>query len=1089
MTSQPSPNLPEPSTGPSHVGVALFKEYTRPALPPNTTGRFTDIKWLGEGGMGVIYSAHDTTLNRKVAIKVLRSSGEDAGTRSTRLLHEGQALAKLQHPNIVGIHDAQQDGDDIWLSMEFVDGVTLHEWLATSRRSWSDIVRVVACVARGLAAAHAAGLVHCDVKPTNVMIDKTGRVFVMDFGLVRSNAASEPEVVSTTAEILPPAQPTSPVAPAGTPAYMAPEQWANGQTDHYTDQFALCLLLWEALYEARAFDGMSIKELAVNVCAGRMKPPPRRPHVPSWLHKTMVRGLSTDQKARFPSMDALADALEHGHVRTRNRRIWLGLGVVGVASGLALGVQFLRHVRQIATCNELGTEMAEVWNPTTKARVQDALLATNLNYAATTFDKLQPWLDGWTNTWSQARTQACRDAMVEDALPEYLYERAVTCLNDQKEELRSLIGVFTTATPPDVQNAVRAASRLSLVASCIDRGSLERQQMPADDGGRQRVAALRADLRRARGLELVGRYESGLELAEEALVAAEGVGHLPTIVEARYVVGRLAGWNSKFDRAEDVLMRGFTDAGSISADEVAARSASELAYTVGYEATRAAEGAVWAQAAMTFARRIGQAEGLLGAEILSNQGSVEQARGNYSEAQTFGEQALAIQLREFGPSHPTPAFTLNNIANALNAQGQFGAAAQRFEEALVIIEETYGSEHPFVGYILNNLAGMKEALGAPEEAIQLGKRARAIQEAALGPQDLQVAFTLTNLGNAASSLEHFDEARAYTERALSIQEAVLGTEHPVTARTLSILGSYARKAGKLDEAEALQAKALETLEATLGPDHPEVGRTLVSLGLLREGRNDLRQARTLYERARSIFEKATGPTHFEIGTVLSDIANLDEEEGNYEAAQHHYEEAMAIKKEAVGESHPDIAGLLMNLGILDIRRERFESAQQQFEKALAIYGASLGADSVEVGRTLINFATCLQKTGRHREAWEHLERARRIYTSTLGADHPSTMYTFVGLGISGVALGRASEVLPLLEQAVKHRDEQPATAEERLLARFTLAQALWDAPEGKGRDRARARRLAVLATAESADLRGAQRDALAEVKAWLRTHR
>jgi len=319
-----------------------------------TVGRYLILDVLGAGGMSVVYGAYDPQLDRRVALKLVRPGGDgrDSAHVRDRLVREGQALARLSHPNVVAVHDVGTVGDQVFVAMEYVEGRTLTEWLSDGpdRRA---LLRVFRAAGQGLAAAHAGGLVHRDFKPDNVMIDADGRVRVMDFGLARpsgapssellegeseaaaSNTASEAAVGSS--EVLDRLTVTGAVL--GTPAYMAPEQHGGGRTGPATDQFAFCVALYEALYGRPPFEGNSRAELRRNVLRGRVHEPPRGRGVPRRLRQALLRGLAIHPSRRWPAMSVLLAELEPALREPSGRLRWLGgLGLTGTAGLVVVGL-------------------------------------------------------------------------------------------------------------------------------------------------------------------------------------------------------------------------------------------------------------------------------------------------------------------------------------------------------------------------------------------------------------------------------------------------------------------------------------------------------------------------------------------------------------------------------------------------------------------------------------------------------------------------------------------------------------------------------------------------------------------------------
>jgi serine/threonine protein kinase len=275
-------------------------------------GRFGVLDKLGSGGLGTVYAAHDPRLDRRVALKVLKPGvgprGEDV---AARLLHEAQAMARLTHPNVVVVYEAGRAGDELYIAMELVDGVTLNRWAAQRERSWVEIRDVVVDAGRGLAAAHRVGLVHRDFKPSNVLVAADGRAKVVDFGLARSLQDGAGDTGF-----------------CGTPPYMAPELWRGGAVDARADQWALCVTLYELCYGTRPFTGADLSALRTAVLSGDPVSRPAGTKVPRWLHDVIARGLRLDPGDRHHDMDELLHALLRD--RRSRRRAWIGAAVVAV---------------------------------------------------------------------------------------------------------------------------------------------------------------------------------------------------------------------------------------------------------------------------------------------------------------------------------------------------------------------------------------------------------------------------------------------------------------------------------------------------------------------------------------------------------------------------------------------------------------------------------------------------------------------------------------------------------------------------------------------------------------------------------------
>jgi predicted Ser/Thr protein kinase len=306
-------------------------------------GRYVILQRLGEGGMGVVYSAHDPELSRKVALKLLRGDFAHAqhGTLRERLRREAQAMAQMAHPNVVTIYDVGTWGDLVFIAMEFIDGETLSQWLARGPHSWRDVLAMFLPAGNGLAAAHAVGVVHRDFKPANVLVGLDRRVRVGDFGLAAINASSPQSIHDSHGSAALTADMRRTGSVAGTPYYMAPEQLLGRFTDARSDQFSFCVALYQAIAGHHPFDRRHLADglaAASHSRSSKTRVPPVT--MPRWLHRVLVRGLSVDPADRFSSMEALLGAL----VRKPRRR-WPAVACALAATALLVaGVLQLREM-------------------------------------------------------------------------------------------------------------------------------------------------------------------------------------------------------------------------------------------------------------------------------------------------------------------------------------------------------------------------------------------------------------------------------------------------------------------------------------------------------------------------------------------------------------------------------------------------------------------------------------------------------------------------------------------------------------------------------------------------------------------------
>ncbi|HVI00461.1 MAG TPA: serine/threonine-protein kinase [Enhygromyxa sp.] len=801
----------------------------------STLGRYLVLERLGMGGMGVVYAAYDPQLDRKVAIKLVRptSSHGSVGDVRTRLLREAQAMAKLSHPNVVAVHDVGTVDKQIFVAMEFIDGVTLRAWLDVEPRDWRAALACLREAGRGLAAAHAHGLVHRDFKPDNVMIGKHGRVVVMDFGLVRAEAR-ELETESPSAEHRSTSELDAPFDSVltqvgsllGTPAYMAPEQLSGADVDPRSDQFSFCVTLYEALYGQRPFAGRTVAQLVTAILDGAIEPEPRGTAVPRWLRAVVVRGLATKPRDRFASMDELLAAL--GRDPSRRRR-WLAVGgavVLASAAAVGLGARAsqLQEQRTLAECDAAGQAIEQVWSPSARASLERALLATASPFASTSYERMAAWLDPWAARWARERTEVCVRARVDEQLGADAYAQAVACFDEQRDHLAALLDAFASPEAKiDAQmvaGAAKAAASFSQLESCADeRMVAQRPVVPATLANSPERAAVARSLARASALSDAGDYVHALALAREALASATMLGWDPLEAEARLLAASIHGELGDYEEVTRELRVAYRLAVSSGSDVIAARSSIMLLRVYGYQLARAREGLAWADVAEALLERLDRQASLDGAQLANDVALAHEVLGDFDESERWHMRALELRTRVLSADHPETGHSFGNLGNLALRRNDLDAALRWHQRALAVRRAGLGPSHPDVGRSHANIGRVQLARGQLDDALEHFHRSLEIFDAIFGRRHRVNARTLDGIGRAHRDRGEHALALEYLSQALDIQRESLGEQHPDTAQTLLDIGLLQIATGQLESAHASLRAAAAGFEAGLGVGH------------------------------------------------------------------------------------------------------------------------------------------------------------------------------------------------------------------------------------------------------------------------------
>ncbi|MBK8260637.1 MAG: protein kinase [Nannocystis sp.] len=810
---------------------------------PTAIGPFVVLRKLGEGAMGVVYAGYDVALDRKVALKLVHRHLLNRPQVRTRMVREAQAMARLSSPYVVQVFQVGDHGDRFYLAMELIDGVTLRSWLKATRRPWRQVLRVFCDAGRGLAAAHAAGLVHRDFKPENVLVGADGRARVLDFGLVQTEleaATGGDDLVIGTASVIDPTQTTTddallataapvtgpipsgaaaPRAIVGTPAYMAPEQHFSAPVGPRSDLFSFCVTLYEALYGARPFDAPTLVGLQAKLKADEVPPPPPDTPVPRRIFRALARGLALAPEQRWPDMESLVRALEHDPVRARLRVLGLA-GLIGATAAISFAITSsqLSGPQRCQASAEAGLD--GVWDPPRRAAVRAAITAIPAPFALAAADRVEARLDAYAAAWTGSAVVAC-ESNTNKTESDRILDLRMACLGQRRARMRALVDALERADRDAAENAVQAAAALPRVDSCEDvQRLLAAVPPPEDPAAAAAVEAARQRLALASALESLGHYQEGLALtvAIESDIAA--LDYPPLDAEAALLKGTLELATSRPEDAERSLALAL--AAAIRSDQhlIAAEAAARRLFVLGAELARFPEALAEAPYAAALVDRAGEPH--LAALMHNNLGAVHDLRGDDTAAAASYQRTLELLTRS-GPSLATDhllAITHNNIGCMQLDQGDYQRAAVSLHEAERLLSDTFGPDHPLLAHPISSSGEAAFGLGDDQAALRSFTRALTLMEASYSRDNIYLISPLTGLGLTHLRMGDRETAATELERANALGERE-GRPIPQHAEALTGLAQLAQAAGSADQAKAYSARAATIFEATLGPTHPK----------------------------------------------------------------------------------------------------------------------------------------------------------------------------------------------------------------------------------------------------------------------------
>ncbi len=834
-----------PMPGPDPIGYE-----DGPAGSPNVRrrlGRFSVLGVLGRGAMGTVLEAYDDTLVRTVALKLMHGRVDEQ--RRDRLLREAQALAQLSHPNVVQVYEVGLVEDQMFIAMELVEGQTLRKW-QRQRRPWREVVDTYLQAGRGLAAAHARGLIHRDFKPENCIIGDNGRVRVLDFGLARgSQAVDVPTrpIVSPENSALQ-LRMTQSGKVLGTLSFLPLPQLMGQPADAKSDQFSFCVSLYEALYGVLPFPDRSLEALMDAQRAQQLQPVPRGHRVPRRLRRLLLRGLALRPEERWPSMDALLEALE----RLRQPRRWPVAATLVV--GFGAGAIVFAGAGVDEPCTDARAALEGTWGSADRAAVETAYLASGHEDAPRLFERVEAELDGYTDAWVQMYEDSCRATFVRHEQPEAVFEQGMRCLQRHHGRLRATIDALA-----DVSTAAEALERTALpfklpgLGSCADPDAADPSlALPAEPERRQRVISLHHEIDRANTLADAGAMGPAVEVALTAVDEARSVEHEAVLAEALETLGRLQAMAGAAAAAEATLQEAIGVAARAKDDTMAARAWSSLIYAV------MAQDELDRGVSLRFAAfaAVERAEDPVArAWLLNNLGTLYGERKEHDAAREHFEQALAVKQQVVGPEHLDTGTAWINLGLALKEERRLEEAAAAFEQARSIVLSTVGESHLLMAAIETGLGHVRQLQRDLPGAIEHQRRALEIREHALGPGHVLVAKSLEHLGKTELWQRELDAAVEHLRRALEIYERAGGSGGNAKVGVICAwLAEAELRRKRADEARVLAERALEVLGPATSRSEERARASFVMARVLEREPSERARARTFAEQALAGFK-------------------------------------------------------------------------------------------------------------------------------------------------------------------------------------------------------------------------------------------
>jgi tetratricopeptide (TPR) repeat protein len=874
----------------------------------------------------VVFLAQDPDLARPVAIKLLRIQGEHG---RTRLRREAQAVAKIQHPNVIAVHEVGTHEDRVYLVMEYVDGGTLRDWVQAETRSWEEVLEVYRQAARGLMAAHRAGLVHRDFKPDNVLIGRDGRVRVTDFGIVGVSGAPEPtreDIEAAVDDVA--ARLTRTGAILGTPAYMPPEQYDAESADARSDQFAFCVSLYEALFGERPHEGDTVGSLLQSMQSGEVRAL-RETDVPPRIVDAIMKGLRPAPGERHASMAEMLAAITPETKAARWPWLVAAAGVVGVgAVTYALGGGGQTTTQPVFDCGDARAEFAASWNDERRGALEAAFAAHGKATSAA-FGRVAEALDARERQWLAGVDAAC-EARRSGADGQAVYDLRRACLDDARRATDVFVGLLSEGKRELIDGALSSVSLLRRVERCADVDVLKSAIWPTE-AQQEALAPVERDLATARLMLLAGRHHETVALGKDLEVRARAVGFDATHAAVLETLARAEMQAGLLEDAEAHAREATILAAKARDTSIETRAAGTLMFVVGPGLGRGDEALGMLPAGASAAARTHDPRAR--SYLKAAEGTVRGQNGDYEGAEKAVDEVIEILEGLDRPPPDELAAAYTNRAGLAVRRGDVDAGRADQRHALRIAEEGLGTQHPLYGAYALSLGINLAQAGDHEEAIEWNTAALESWEAALGPNHTSCALAVAYVGIAQLALGRIDEAGASFEDGLRRLDA---SEQDDPVNRLSLLdnaGQVSFRKGDFAGAESRYAAAREVVRGLGGSTDPRIARYERSIASMRQARGDDEGALKAYRTAKALLVDVYGPKHQQVAANAVFVGATLQRLERWRDAAGEYREVFRIYSDLDLPADETLIHALAGQGVCELKLGDPEASAQTLSRA------------------------------------------------------------------------------------------------------------------------------------------------------------